>query len=607
MHVRLQEAAGPVATVTDLLAGHAAARPETPAVLGPGRTPLTYGALHRLVRDQGASLREWGIGRQDRVALALADGYDTAVCALVVAANAVCASFNPLLREPELRALLERARPRAVVVQTEDGAAHRAARSLGIAVLTVSDEPWTLRPLTPMGPGGRPVDDSPATAEDTALILATSGTTGGTKLVPLTHRNVLAGASATVAAHGLTESDRRLNFMPLYHVQGLVGSLTSTLVAGSGIICTRGFEAARVPGWVREWGATWYSATPTMHTEILRVSGDVVADLGDAGLRFLRAGSAALPAALRVRLEDAFGLPVVESYGMTEAHQIASTSLWPGEHKPGTVGRPTGSQVAVVRQDGSGVAAPGEVGEVVLRGDNVFGGYLDAPEANRAAFTDGWFRTGDLGLLDEDGYVVLRGRLKELINRGGEKVSPREIDEVLLAHPAVSEAVAFPVPDPRLQEDIGVAVVLADGARLDEQELRRFASGRLAPFKVPRHVVFVDSVPRTAGGKIRRLDLAETMGVTTMTNETTGEAPDIAATAVETAVAGLWQKALGLPEVGLDDDFFFLGGDSLTGAQVLQMVVDVFGVELSSFAMYDEANTVRTMAALIQRGRTGSR
>lgn len=408
-------------------------------------------------------------------------------------------------------------------------------------------------------------------------------------------------------AYEIDECDRRLNFMPLYHVQGLVGSVTASLVAHGSIVCTPGFEARRVPEWVREWGATWFSATPTMYQEILRSGAGGLAELGSAGLRFTRVGSSALPQTQRSQIEDAFLLPVVESYGMTEAHQIASTPLDRRRHRAGAVGPPTGSAIAILLPNGGGFGSPGELGEVVIRGANVVDGYVDDPQANRECFVDGWFRTGDLGLLDEAGYLVLRGRLKEIINRGGEKISPHEVDEALLEHPSVVEAVTFPVPDPTLQEAVGAAVVLDPDARLDEVELRRFASSRLAPHKVPRHIRFVEAIPRTApGGKIRRDGLAAQIGVSVSDthNETMPAAP---AGGVESAVRGIWKEVLALPEIGLDDDFFFLGGDSLTGAQVLAMVFDVFGIELDPFAMYDKANTIAGMAHLIREQRASSR
>jgi len=219
---------------------------------------------------------------------------------------------------------------------------------------------------------------------------------------------------------------------------------------------------------------------------------------------------------------------------------------------------------------------------------------------------DGWFRTGDIGMLDDEGYLIVHSRLKEIINRGGEKVSPREVDDVLLGHPAVAEAITFPVPDPRLQEDVGAAIVLADGARLDAAELRRYAGTRLAPFKVPSHIAFVDSIPRTQGGKVRRAGLAEelaALGVVITSARNQRDVADPGMSAVEAAVASVWRKALHLPDVGLLDDFFFIGGDSLTGAHVLQMIDEVFGVELSPFAMYDEASTVQGMARLIKKAR----
>ena len=584
-------------TVGELLEIRARERGATAAVLAPNRPAMTYELLAERAATHRAKLRDWGIGPRDRVALVLGDGYDTAVSALYLSASTICVSLSPALKEPELDTLFARLRPRAVVVSGPGSAAARVAGRTGAGVLVMDATSGELRMVSP--PVGRPggVAGDPSGAPDVALILATSGTTGRSKLVPLTHRGVLAAASATVGAYALTPEDRRLNVMPLYHVQGLVGSLLASLVAGGGIICTTGFDAARVPGWVRTWRATWYSATPTMHREIMRTCGDELAGLGADGLRFLRAGSAALPAALRSELEQRFGLPVVESYGMTEAHQIASTPLDPALHRPGSVGRPTGSEVLVLGPDGRSPAAPGQIGEVVVRGDNVFGGYYDE-EGEESPFVHGWFRTGDVGLMDADGYLFLRGRLKEIINRGGEKISPREVDEVLLAHPAVAEAVTFPAPEPRLGEDVAAAVVLADGATATEPDLRAFAGSRLAAHKVPRRIVLVDRIPNS-GGKVRRNELAQLLGVDMTTAADDRPVVDV----VELTVTGIWKEVLGLTEVGPEDDFFFLGGDSLTGVKVLQMVGDVFDVELSPLAMYDQASTVRSMAALVRAAR----
>ncbi|MEO3755621.1 non-ribosomal peptide synthetase [Streptomyces sp. B6B3] len=598
--------AATAATLGELLRVQSLARGPHPALLDTGGRRLTYAELYRRVVALGDVLRGRGIGRADRVALMVPDGFDTAVATLAVAAHAVCLPVNPTLREPELRRLLARVRPRAVVVAAERSVAGRLATDLaadlGAEVLTLAGPSGTVRPVSPRTgtAGGDRREPAPAAAGDVAFLLATSGTTGRSKLVPLTHRNVLAGARATVSCYGLDVADRRLNVMPLFHVQGLVGSLVASLAAGSSIVLAEGFLPDRMPDWIRRWGVTWYSASPTMHRQILDRFEGRLDDLATSGLRFLRAGSGPLPESLRERLERNYLLPVVESYGMTEAHQIASSPLDPGLRRPGTIGRPTGSDVAILSGNGAGplgLSEVGEVGEVVIRGANVIGGYLDDAEANRVSFVDGWFRTGDLGSLDADGYLTLHGRIKEIINRGGEKISPAEIDEVLADHPSVADAVTFPVPHDVLQEDVGVAIVPGD-QELRAEDVRKYAAERLAPFKVPRTIVFVDALPRGRGGKINRRDVAESLGQVTAAEQ---EEESVVTTShpLEAAVAGIWQDVLALPSVDPEEDFFFLGGDSLTGAQILHMVHQAFEVELSPYSMYDEAHTVRGMARLI--------
>jgi acyl-CoA synthetase (AMP-forming)/AMP-acid ligase II len=226
-------------------------------------------------------------------------------------------------------------------------------------------------------------------------------------------------------------------------------------------------------------------------------------------LRLVRSSSAALAPQVMARLEAVFRAPVIEAYGMTEAaHQMASNPLPPRQRKPGSVGVAAGPEVAIMDPAGRLLAA-GETGEVVIRGDNVTSGYLANPQANAAAFSEGWLRTGDQGWMDEDGYLRLTGRLKEIINRGGEKISPREVDEALLDHPAVAQVVTFALPDEKLGEEVAAAIVLRDGAAATEAEIRDFARARLAAFKVPRRVVFVPEIPKGPTGKMQRIGLAE--------------------------------------------------------------------------------------------------
>jgi len=213
-------------------------------------------------------------------------------------------------------------------------------------------------------------------------------------------------------------------------------------------------------------------------------------------------------------MEETFNAPVIESYGMTEAaHQMASNPLPPKERKAGSVGIAAGPEISIMDEAGA-LLPSGAIGEVVIRGQNVTSGYQNNPEANASAFTNSWFRTGDQGTIDEKGYLRLTGRLKEIINRGGEKISPREVDEILLDHPAVAQAVTFAMPHEKLGEEVAAALVLKEGETSTEKEIREFAGQRLADFKVPRRVIFLDEIPKGPTGKLQRIGLAEKLGIT---------------------------------------------------------------------------------------------
>jgi acyl-CoA synthetase (AMP-forming)/AMP-acid ligase II len=368
-----------------------------------------------------------------------------------------------------------------------------------------------LRPLRPRARA--PGRGGPAGPDDVALALHTSGTTSRPKLVPLLQRNVLATARHVVETLALGPEDVCLNVMPLFHIHGLMAATLASLAAGGQVSCAPGFDALRFFAWLDEVGPTWYTAVPTMHQAILARAGRNRAILARARLRFVRSSSASLAPQVMAELERIFRAPVIEAYGMTEAaHQMASNPLPPRARRPGSVGVAAGPEIGIM--DAAGRLLPaGEVGEVVVRGPNVTPGYEADPEANARAFTRGWFRTGDQGVLDAGGYLRLIGRLKELINRGGEKVSPLEVDEVLLDHPAVQQVVTFAMPHPKLGEEVAAAVVVRDGMAATERELRAFAASRLAGFKVPRRVVIVPEIPKGPTGKPQRIGLAARLGL----------------------------------------------------------------------------------------------
>ncbi|RKH53576.1 AMP-dependent synthetase [Corallococcus sp. AB050B] len=497
----------------------ASGRTEDAALGAPGRQGMSYGALRELTAQVREQLNAWGLGQGDRVALVLPNGPEMAAAFLAVASAATTAPLNPSYRPDELTFYLDDLQARALVVlEGTQEPAREVARARGIPLIELRptlDGPaghFTLQAAQPMsGAGRRPGLANP---DDVALVLHTSGTTARPKQVPLTHANLRASARHIGAQLGLGPTDACLNIMPLFHIHGLVAAVLSSLGAGGRVVCTPGFNALRFFSWFEEVRPTWYTAVPTMHQALLERARRNAGSLKDHHLRFIRSSSASLPPQVMEELERVFGVPVIESYGMTEAaHQMASNPLPPRPRYAGSVGLAAGPEVAIMDDAGT-LLPPGALGEVVIRGPNVMSGYVNNPDANARAFTHGWFRTGDQGTLDAQGYLRLTGRLKELINRGGEKVSPLEVDTVLLDHPAVQQAVTFALPHPKLGEDVAAAVVPREGHTPTERELRDFVASRVADFKVPRRIVFLTELPKGPTGKVQRIGLAERLGLT---------------------------------------------------------------------------------------------
>jgi acyl-CoA synthetase (AMP-forming)/AMP-acid ligase II len=492
--------------------------PQRIAIAAPGANPMTRTDLSRQIDATVGALRGLGIGLRDRVAIVLPNGPEMAAAFLSVASAATAAPLNPAYRDEEFDFYLSDLDAKLLIgLSGADSPARAVAARRGIPVvdLTPAEEGPT-GSFTLSRDGRRLESGAPifAASEDVALVLHTSGTTSRPKQVPLTHRNLVASARHIGSTLALGPADRCLNIMPLFHIHGLVGALLSSLAAGGSVFCTPGFNALKFFAWLDEAEATWYTAVPTMHQAILARAERNREIIERRRLRFIRSSSSSLPPPVMAELEAVFGCPVIESYGMTEAaHQMTSNPLPPRPRKPGTVGLPAGPEVVIL--DPAGRKLPqGEEGEVAIRGPNVTAGYVANPAANAAAFTDGWFRTGDQGRFDPEGYLTITGRLKEMINRGGEKIAPREVDEALLAHPAVAQAVAFALPHDKLGEEVAAAVVLHEGQNASEQELRAFVARRLADFKVPRRILLLPEIPKGATGKPQRIGLAERLGLT---------------------------------------------------------------------------------------------
>lgn len=483
-----------------------------------GQAWLDSAGLLGLVEETRAQLNAVGIGRGDRVAIVLPNGPEMATAFIAVAAACSAAPLNPAYRDEEFTFYLSDLKPKALLIQSGwDSPARAVAARLGIPLIELVADPAMPAGRFRLDPGAMPEAAAsrpgPASPDDEALVLHTSGTTARPKIVPLTGANLAASASHIGATLCLGPGDICFNIMPLFHIHGLIGATLSSLAAGAAVACSSGFNAIRFLSQAEEVGATWYSAVPTMHQAILGRAERERARARALGLRFIRSSSSSLPPQVMAALEEVFDAPVIESYGMTEAsHQMTSNPLPPAPRKPGSVGPAAGPEVAIMDEAGN-LLSPGEEGEVVIRGPNVTKGYADNPEANAKSFTNGWFRTGDQGTLDEDGYLWLTGRLKEIINRGGEKISPIEVDIVLMDHPAVAQVVTFALPHSLLGEEVAAAVVLRDGLSVTEIEIREFCSTRLAPFKIPRKVLFMEEIPKGATGKLQRIGLARKLGL----------------------------------------------------------------------------------------------
>jgi len=505
------------ATIKNLHSLLAAGQDGATAISAPGGKPLSYAAFRALVGKTIAALNGFGIGRGDRVAIVLPNGPDMATAFVAVASAATAAPLNPAYRGDEFEFYMSDLSAKALLV--EEGStspAVAAARKLGIAIFTLHPEPdngagnfrisagdVALPKASTLGPAG---DD------DVALILHTSGTTSRPKIVLLSQRNVAVSAGNIAQSLELSAADRALNIMPLFHIHGLIAGVLAPLSRGSEIFCTPGFSALKFFAWMEECRPTWYTAVPTMHQAIVGRAGGNKPVIARNPLRFVRSSSSSLPPQVLAELEQVFSAPVVEAYGMTEAsHQMASNPL-KAKRKPGTVGIAAGPEGAIMAEDGA-LLSPGATGEIVIRGANVTAGYENNPKANGEAFTNGWFRTGDQGTIDGEGYITITGRLKEIINRGGEKVSPREVDEVLMDHPAVLQAVTFAMPHDKLGEDVAAAVVLREGLQASDRELRDFAGQKLANYKVPRKILILREIPKGATGKLQRIGLAQKLGL----------------------------------------------------------------------------------------------
>jgi acyl-CoA synthetase (AMP-forming)/AMP-acid ligase II len=500
------------ATLLQLLQGEDAA----PALTAPDRPSLTYEQLRQQVEQLAAQLNQLGIGRGDRIAIVMPNGIEMILTYLAATMCGTAAPLNPKYQQEEFIFYYEDINATALIILDDGVAAAIAAITPTMLLIRARLSSNGILSFERIEGLRSPRSVELTTSDDVAMILHTSGTTSRPKRVPIRHRNLAASAQNIISTYQLSPADRALCVMPLFHVHGIVASMLSTLASGGTVICPSGFSALEFWRWLADFSPTWYSAVPTMHQLLLARSSRHRELIAAHPLRFIRSSSSSLPPVILEQLEAAFNAPVLEAYSMTEAaHQMTSNPLPPGERQPGSVGYGVGVEVGIMNEAGE-LLPTGQLGEVVVRGKNVVDGYENNPEANAKAFTNGWFRTGDQGQLDAAGYLTLTGRLKELINRGGEKISPLEVDNILLRHPAVAEALTFAVPHKTLGEDVHAALVLKENLAepIGEKELRAHCAAALAEFKVPRQFHILTELPRGATGKLQRLNMAKLLHLT---------------------------------------------------------------------------------------------
>lgn len=588
-------------TIYQMVRCRAQEDPEAVFLKAPGRKALTNGELFNQVETVVEGLRALGLKGSDRIALVLPNGPEMAAAFIGIAAGAICAPLNPSYRASEFDFYLSDLNAKSLIVWSElDSPAREIARKQNIPILE-------LKPILSAGAGSfdlvgvNSISSSKTEflqPSDTALVLHTSGTTSRPKIVPLSHRNLCTSARNIMDALGLTAKDCCLNIMPLFHIHGLVGAVLSSLKGGGSVFCTPGLEIGKFFEWIDECHPTWYTAVPTMHQAIVTRATAHRDVLLRNPIRFIRSSSAALPKTVFKQLEDVFNAPVVESYGMTEAaHQMTSNPLSSLPRKIGSVGVAAGPEVAIMDEHGK-LLQQGEVGEVVICGENVTTGYDNNVSANQNAFTNGWFRTGDQGRLDQDGYLFLTGRLKEMINRGGEKIAPREVDDVLQLHPAIAQAVAFAIPHPTLGEDIAAAIVLKEGAVTSESDVRDFAASRLIDFKVPSQILIVPEIPKGPTGKLQRIGLAEKLShLLESKRDGSYVAP---ASSCQQQLAEIWMKLLNAKRVGIRDSFYALGGDSLLTVAMMDEIEKQLQTRVSLEAFL-KSPTIEALSEFIQK------
>lgn len=552
---------------------------------------MTYEALARQVERTRASLASMGLGRGSRIAVALPDGPEMAVASLAVTASAVCAPVNPNDDLSSYRRVLKDLRADALLIrEDEESSARRAAIELGMRVVRLSRSGQDSSLHFNLASDARcsEVSGEPPQRDDVAVLVQTSGTTTAPKIVPFTQAQLLARGHQMP----IDSSDRCLCVAPLFTGSAFGMNLLAPLVVGASVVVASGAGVDVTVECLESLGPTYLSASPTVLAAILEAL-KLRGSTAPGSLRFVRSTSLSLSVSLQTRLEEALGVPVIAAYSMTETGRIAENPLPPGRRRVGSVGLPV-TRVTILSDGGSAVP-PGEIGEILVKGPGVMHGYERTSGADGQPFHDGWFKTGDLGYFDGDGYLFLTGRIKELINRGGQKVAPGDVDAALLRHPEVREAATFAVPHRTLGEDVAAAVVLRHPGTVSEQQLRQFAASELARHKVPSRTWIVTDLPKNALGKVNRSELARLIASLPRPNARV-ESKD----QIELHLTKLWEQLLNVSPIGVEENFFNLGGDSLIAARLVSAIERSFGRSLPLDALWFGSPTIACLADLLR-------
>jgi len=576
--------------IYDILKTNASKTPDNPVIQAPGISPITNKHLLTHVNTTVETLKTIGIKKNYAIAVVLPDGPEMATVFLSIASCATCVPLNPSYKTKEFEYYFSHLSIQVLIVQA--GAsfqARDAAVKLDIPIIDLVQEAdsetsvFTLHKNKPVNMFKSELSG----LDDVALMLLTSGTTSRPKIVPHTHESLCISAVNVQKHLNLTHQDTCLNVMPMFHISGLLGSLLSSLYAGSSIICTPGFSSNDFFQWINTLKPTWYSAVPAMHRTILHRAQDHKTIPNTRTLRFIRSVADHIPADLIHDLESLFNIPVITTYGMTEAYQVTSNPLPPDLRKRGSAGVASGPEIEIRDETGLKLAT-GNIGEITVKGPNVIRGYAGHKAPDKESFANGWFRTGDQGYIDSDGYLFISGRLKEIINRAGEKIQPLEIDRLLQTHPAVKEAVTFGVPHEQLGEEIAAAVVLKKNKTITEKQLQEFTAAELADFKIPRQIIFLENFPMGATRKKQRMNLAHQLGFITETSASDDHVilDTQPITPTEKHLVTLWKRILNVPIIKRHDNFLDLGGDSLLAVKLLVQIKKEFGMDLPSYVFF---------------------